>query len=58
MNYMPESKRHGDRFPRTIQEAFGPHAEFHVPAEPTLKGYAISVAVALVIGLISWVCQL
>ena len=44
--------------PRTMNEAFGPYAQLHTePSEPTWTGYAIAVAVALVIGAISWGCQ-
>lgn len=49
-----------DKYPRTLQEAFGPYAsdDFEeVHQGPTLKGYAISIAVALFIGFLSWACQ-
>jgi hypothetical protein len=43
------------RFPRTIQEAFGPHAELHVPQRPSwtrrlcYAGSAICVVLILAV---------
>lgn len=38
--FVPESKRHGDRYPRTLEEAFGPGAQLDI--EPNqLPGTAL-----------------
>ena len=47
-----------DRYPRTIQEAFGPYAKFQPePPAPTWRGYAVAVIIALCLGAISWGVQ-
>ncbi len=60
--FLPESRYYGDKFPRTMEEAFGPYAELSVEDEPARParydlGYVVAVAVALVLGFISWRLQ-
>jgi hypothetical protein len=58
---LPESRYYGDKFPRTMAEAFGPYAELHVEDAPRPArydlGFVAAVAVALVLGFISWALQ-
>lgn len=58
--FVPPSRYYGDRFPRTLQEAFGPHAELHIERRAFLDkylGYVVAVGVGLLIGLASWLVQ-
>lgn len=58
---MPASRFHGDRYPRTLQEAFGPHTDLRIETEappgPTIFGFAVTICVALVLGFVSWALQ-
>ncbi len=36
--FIPESKRHGDRYPRTLEEAFGPYAVLDLDEPRRLPG--------------------
>lgn len=55
--WIPESRYYGDKYPRTMNEAFGPHAELHVDRRSTFDkviGIAIAVGIALLMVAASW----
>lgn len=55
--FIPPSKYYGDRYARTMTEAFGPYAELS-PAEPThwerQRGYVLTALLALWLVAVSW----
>lgn len=58
--WIPESRYYGDRYARTMQEAFGPYAELDVEPPGLFKRampYAAAVVCAIAIGIISWMVQ-
>lgn len=49
-----------DRYPRTLQEAFGPHAQWHIDRRTRwakVMPWLITVLVPCVFGLIAWALQ-
>lgn len=58
--WLPESRYYGDKYPRSVQEAFGPYAELHVdrrtPGDKIIT-LAVAICIALLVGAISWAVQ-
>ena len=58
--WIPPSQYYGDRFPRTIEEAFGPGARL-TPPEPTrweqVRGYVLVALVATLLCAVSVMVQ-
>ena len=58
--WIPPSQYYGDRFPRTIEEAFGPGARL-TPPEPTrweqVRGYVLAALVATLLCAVSVMVQ-
>jgi hypothetical protein len=51
--FVSQSRYHGDKFPRTLQEAFGPYAELHVkPRRAAWPGCLFVILILLYIGLV------
>lgn len=49
-----------DKYPRTLQEAFGPHAQWHIDRRTRLAKampWLITVAASLALGALSWALQ-
>lgn len=58
--WIPPSRYYGDRYARTLEEAFGPYSEWE-PEPPTVwqhaRGYILTVLIACMLGAVSWALQ-
>lgn len=59
-HFIAPSRYYGDRYARTMEEAFGPGASLQVERRGFLErhfGFILSVLIALAIGAVSWAVQ-
>ncbi len=54
-NFIPQSKYYGDKYPRTMEEAFGPYSELDVDRQTVLsKAMPILIVCAAILVFMLW----